>query len=314
MRIIAWLLVSLLALPAGADERVVVTSVAPLRDLTTGLLIDTGIEVRNLPGRPRSLATQISYFRSRAARHAQDFRAATAVVGMPQLWGDDPLYRAARATNIRIVPIDATAYWSSNAEGIAVIDKPTRPSSGPSPYFWLSINNVLRSADIVAKDLKRLFPDAAERIEINRGQFRSELLGLKREYDLKYSALDDTTVLALADEFVYLTSELTLYVDRYFVKQDVDWTGDDLKSIENYVRDNGIRVAIHKWDPDKRIAQALREGGADIVVLDTGELGNEGLLTVLRSNLESIYEALGAGGGSGLRHIQLDDVVAEAGY
>lgn len=288
------ILISLLAGPADAEEQVILTSIAALRDMTTALLADTGIEVRNLPTRPRSLATLARYFQTRAEQHSEDFEAATAVVGMHRLWHADSLYGAARAANIRIVPIDATTYWSSNSEGVAIIDEPTGRTSGPSLYFWLSINNVLRSTDILAADLKRLFPNVAERIETNRRDFRSELLKLKREYDIKFASLTDTTVIALASEFVYLTSELTLFVDRYDVKQDGDWTDDDLASLENHVRSNGIRVAIHKWEPDERISRALRNGGADIVVLDTGELRSEGLVTILRSNLNLLHAALAA--------------------
>jgi len=276
----------------------VLTSIAPLYSIVHALTVEMPVEVRNVPAHPRTLSTQASYFKSRGANHAAVFKAASATVGVQKLWGEDPLYRTARAFNIRIVPIDATTYWSASAEGIAVLSVPGRDES--SPYFWLSINNVLRSTDIIAGDLKRLFPAEAPQIEKNREAFRTELLDLRGEYAQLFAKIADTTVLALATEFVYLTSELTLFVDSYRVRQDSDWTDADLTGLREYVKNRGIRVAIHKWQPDSRIAEALKAGGTEVVVLDTGESGTVSagrldpgsLVHTLRTNLEVLYQAL----------------------
>src|SRR5690606_31385542 len=125
--------------------------------------------------------------------------------------------------------------------------------------YWLSPANAARSADIVARDLMRLAPpEDLERIEENLKRVRGGLVDLKREYELKLAALDDVTVFALAPEFVYLLADMGLFVDGAFFKQDIDWTDEDLEAVEAYLRTHAIPVAIHKWEPEARIAAAVR--------------------------------------------------------
>ena len=78
---------------------------------------------------------------------------------------------------------------------------------------------------------------------------------------------------ALTGDFVYLTNDMGLYVDGYFVKQDVRWTDADLAKLTHHLRDNGIKVVIHKWQPSEAIQNAVRAAGAELVVLDAGDPG-----------------------------------------
>src|SRR5690606_32535202 len=109
-------------------------------------------------------------------RYEALFARADAVVTIGKLWLDDPLYTAARNANIRVVEIDATKPWSTTLEGVSVIAQPAEQgpwaATGtvvrePSVYYWLSPSNAARSADIIARDLMRLAPDDAARIEEN---------------------------------------------------------------------------------------------------------------------------------------------------
>ncbi|MEM9406046.1 MAG: zinc ABC transporter substrate-binding protein [Acidobacteriota bacterium] len=280
----------------ASSAPVVLTSVAPLYSLTTLLLQDTGVVVQNVPPRPRGLSTQASYFKARGANFAEDLQSATAVVGMAQLWEGDPLYPFARAANVRVVPVDATAYWGGAKEGVSVI----RTADGAvSPHFWLSVTNVTRSADIVAADLLRLFPEQAGVIEENRLKLKRTLLALKAEYDAKFARVENAAVLALADEFVYLTADFSLFVDGYEVKQDADWLEEDLHQLEERLQQEKLPVVLHKWTPEERILDAIRKGGATLAVLSSGEtprpvedvLPSDGLLQLLRRNLEALHEA-----------------------
>jgi hypothetical protein len=83
--------------------------------------------------------------------------------------------------------------------------------------------------------------------------------------------VDDPLVYALTDEFVYLTSDLGLFVADYFVKQDIDWTEADYAQLTRTLQAQEIRVVIHKWEPAEPIAAAISAAGARLVVLDTLE-------------------------------------------
>ena len=135
--------------------------------------------------------------------------------------------------------------WSTTLEGVSVALEPNsdvgwiedEPGDRvPSVYFWLSPANGVRVAEIIASDFGRLSPADSVQIGRNLADYRQQLLELKREYEVKLATLLDVTVFALAPEFVYLTSDMGLYVEGYFLKQDIDWTDRDLQEIESYLK------------------------------------------------------------------------------
>src|SRR5690606_29253200 len=247
---------------AEDDELLVLTALPVTYSITSALAEGTSIQVRNVPEDGRPMNALVNLLTQRPERYAAVLARADAVVTIGKLWLDDPLYTAARNANIRVVEIDATKPWSTTLEGVSVISRPAQQgpwaATGagrrePSVYYWLSPSNAARSADIIARDRVQLAPDDAARLEETPRNLRGELVELKREYEVKFAALDDVTVFTLAPEFVYLLSDMGLYVDGAFFKQDVDWTDGDLEAVSTYLRTQAIRVAIHKWEPEARI-------------------------------------------------------------
>lgn len=310
-----WLLVVaglLGASTAGAQDEdgiLVLTAMPATYSVSHSLAEGTSVIVENLPERGRRMNALLNLLNQSADRYAETLSRADAVVTIGKLWRDDPLFIAARRFNIRVVDIDATKPWSTTLEGISVALEPrtnapwTETDSTvrePSLHYWLSPANGARMAEIIAADLARLSPDDRSTIEANLADLRRELLGLKVEYELRFAELADVTLFALASEFVYLTSDMGLYVDAWFVKQDIDWTEADLAAFGDYLRDNGIGVVVHKWEPDERIRAAIEGAGARIAILDTleggivedGRLMPQSYLELLRSNLEALYQAL----------------------
>ena len=91
-----------------------------------------------------------------------------------------------------------------------------------------------------------------------------------------------------------------LYVDGYFIKQDIRWTETDLEMLTNHLTQRSIRVVIHKWLPSDAIQSAVSGAGATLVVLESGDPGMvedrqlvaDGLQQILRKNLDAVYSAL----------------------
>lgn len=291
-------------------DGLILTALPVAFSLTSALVEGTGIEVQNLPERGRRLGGLSNYFSSRSDRLADSFAAATAVVTIGKLWPEDPLYTAARGGNIRIVEIDASKPWSNTLEGVTVAMQPVSTAywaeqeevvPAPSVWYWLSLSNAVRSTDIIASDLVRLFPEAAQRITDNQLVLRATLLDLQRRYELDLATVPDITVYSLAPELVYFTSELGLFVDGTFFKQDIDWTVEDLQAFESYLRDNRIPVVLHKWKPDDPILQAINSAGAELVVIETldagvvveGKMVADSYQRLMEQNLEALISALG---------------------
>jgi len=306
----AALALAAVSLEAAAQPATVLTGNQATYSLASALTDGTPIEIVNVPADGREMSLMQDYIARRTDRLAPTFAAATAVVSLTNALPGDPLYRFARESNIRVVDIEAALPWSVSMPGVALADAPVSTvdwGSDPdpaehviAPYFWLSVSNSIRMADIVAHDLGELFPAQAPAITRNLDTLKRSLLALRSEYQNRLITAGDDTVFALTGDFVYLTNDMGLYVDGYFIKQDVRWTETDLAMLSEHLVDGDIKVVIHKWMPSDAIQAAVRAGGAELVVLESGdpgivvdrELARDGLQQVLARNLEAISSAL----------------------
>jgi ABC-type Zn uptake system ZnuABC Zn-binding protein ZnuA len=300
-----------LEVPRAADAMppLVLTGTQATYSLTVALAEGTPIRVQNVPADGRQLNLLKDYIERRMDTLAPTFSEATAVVTLTNALAGDPLYRFARDANIRIVDIEAAVPWSLDAPGVALAETPASnvawgddtdvAESTVAPYFWLSVSNSIRMGDIIARDLEALFPDSAEAIGANLETLKQSLLELRGDYQGRLIESGADVVFALTSDFVYLTNDMGLFVDGYFVKQDVRWTDADLAALTKHLRDNAIKVVLHKWQPSEAIQNAVRAGGAELVVLDAGDpgivveraLAPDGLQQILRKNLEAIVAA-----------------------
>jgi ABC-type Zn uptake system ZnuABC Zn-binding protein ZnuA len=294
-----------------AQEPLVLTGTQATYSLSVALTAETPIRVQNVPADGRQLALLKDYIARRMDALAPTFAQATAVVSLTNALPGDPLYRFARDANIRIVDIEAGVPWSLDAPGVALADAPVSNvgwgrdpdavETAVAPYFWLSVSNAIRMGDLIAHDLEALFPESAEAIAANLETLKRSLLALRGEYQNRLIESGADVVFALTGDFVYLTNDMGLFVDGYFIKQDVRWTQADLAALTKHLRDNGIEVVIHKWLPSEVIQDAVRAAGARLVVLDAGDpgivvdraLAPDGLQRILEKNLEAIVASAG---------------------
>jgi hypothetical protein len=274
-----------------AARPLVVVAMAPVYQLALPLLADTGIDLQLLPDEARSMQTQTTLFTRQAGRFAATFARADAVLGISRIWPGDPLYTTARGFNIRVVPIDASQPWSHELDGVSRATSPV--SNSVSPWFWLSLSNVIRMLDIIGYDLQALYPAQASTIRTNLEREKNVYVQMKAAFENRFIAVDDPVVYALAEEFVYLTSDLGIFVDAWFVRQDIDWTTEDYRNLTSALQSAGIGVVLHKWEPAPEIRQAITAGGATLVVLDTLETTTD-FRAGFERNLAALLAAFGA--------------------
>lgn len=282
----------------------VLTALPAVHALTSTLCAGTRIDVSRVPAGPAVPMEAQSNALMRV--NSALFRQADAVVTLRSLWRADPLYPTARRYNLRIVEIDAARSWDATKPGLAVIDTPKNnvpwsdPSSleaGPLPYAWLSTDNGVRMATLIADDLMRLAPADADRIAQNLAALDARLRHLKAGYGLRMAALQDPKVLSLANEFAYALGEFGVFVEGWDARQDVDWSNSDRAALSRYLRERGIRLVVHKWQPDERIVKAIERGGARLLILDAGNAGMLGdgagdFEALLSSNANTLLSAL----------------------
>lgn len=275
---------------AQSDSRLVLTSIAPIFQLTQTLLNNTDIKVANIPERPRSMAAQASLFSRQAERYEQQFKAADAVITIGKIWPQDSLYTTARHANIRIVNIDASKPWSHITSGVAISSSPV--TGEVSPYFWTSLSNTIRALNIIARDLQALYPDQADTITANLDQEKSYYLGLKASFETLFVNVLDPVIYALSDELTYFTSDLGIFVDDYFIKQDIDWTQEDLSKLTAKLIQSDIKVVLHKWQPSEEIQAAIAAADAQLLVLNLMETPLDNYRDAMASNLNKTLAAL----------------------
>jgi ABC-type Zn uptake system ZnuABC Zn-binding protein ZnuA len=305
-------LLAVAAASAGEPAPIVLTGMQATYSIATALTQDTPIRVRNVPDDGRELAVQKEYMERRMATLAPLFAGSSAVITVTNALPGDPLYRLAREANIRIVNIDAAVPWSTSIPGVALAGRPVSNvewghagepvATGTAPYFWISIANSIRMADIVAHDLAALFPQSAATIGRNLDQFKRSLLELRARHQEHLIEAGLDVVFALTGDFIYLTSDMGLLVDGYLIKQDAQWTPEELAALTQHLREHQIKVVLHRWLPGEAIQAAVRAGGASLVVLDAGDpgivvdgaLAPDGLQRILRGNFAAIEQALRA--------------------
>jgi len=291
---------------AQEDGLVVVTGLAPLYSITASLAEDTAIEVRNVPAAPASMAT-LSRLLERA--DPTELAEADAVVTIGGVWPQDPLFATVRGQNIHVVEIDASVPLSGGREGVALVQNPlsrpdwreTSPAEGgePSAYVWLSLSNAVRMAEIIADDLRRLAPDAADAINANLASFQGDVRALMLDANESLVAADNVAAYALSDKFAYLLTDLGIFVDGSFIEQDIRWTPEDFAGLQNTLESRMIPLVIHEWEPEQTIIDTVTASGAELVVLDAldpsladAELSADFYLETMRSNIEKIVGVL----------------------
>lgn len=271
------------------EHPLILTSLAPVYELTAPLVENTGLDLQLLPDSPRSMQTHQTLFVRQAERYAEQFSKADTVITIGRLWAADPFYISARQFNPRVVNIDAAKPYSHELDGVSVANSPVTRQI--SPYFWLSPSNLVRMLDIIGNDLVALYPDEAATLKANLALEQDQYRILKASAEARLLEVDDPLVYALTDEFVYLTSDLGLFVADYFVKQDIDWTEADYAQLTQNLINQGIRVVIHKWEPAAPITAAINAAGAQLVVLDTLETTTD-FAAGFSANLDHLLGAL----------------------
>lgn len=218
------------------------------------------------------------------AKLAEAAKRADSVLTLRSVWVDDPVYPLARRHNIRLVEIDAARPVDGALPGIALREGAAFP--------WLGVANAGRMADILAADLRRLYPAAAPAIDGNLATLKRALLALSSRAVRDFAGLPDPSVAALSDRFALLAADLGLDLRKVWTRDDRDWTPDRLAELTAVLTAERIPAVLHHRQPAPEIVQAVTAGGARLIVLDSLESGPP---AAMDTALERMVERLEAG-------------------
>ncbi len=282
----------------AAEERkpLVITSLPVTALLTSHLVEGTEIESALVVPSSYSMGAQKNYFK-KSREFAKQAERASACVTIASAWKEDTLYPFARRHNIRIVEIDAAAPKDRRQTGVVLLTR--QRDNHISPYLWRSPANLARMAEFICRDLQQLFPQYTQALKKNLLTLQRQIFQLRTRFEIAFSEKEGEAVAALTDAFDYLTSEFGVEVDRYFLKEEIDWTEQDCSTFASYLKENGIRVVLCHRQPRENIAKALADAGATPVILkdlttqqkeETASL--ETFVNLYSDNLTAIVDAM----------------------
>ncbi len=279
-----------LTMTLTATERVA-TAIPALKEIGDVLLQGTDIEMVLAISDQLPLNEYVETMKAEQARLDSLAPSITAVLSLRSIMPEDYLFIALRQSNIRIVEIDAAHPLNPTLTAVGTI----RNDDGVNPYIWTSPNSVIRSTEIIGKDLIALFPSKAEQITANIQNLRTEIRVLKSEYDQKFLALERFEVAVIDNAFDYLLMDINLFV-TLDLPSELQCTEDDLAQLRTGAEQKTFSAIVNGWIPFGEINTIAKENGVSFALLNKGVPGfqvmDNGIVSFLRNNLEAVYQSL----------------------
>lgn len=269
-------------------KNIVLTSIQATYSIASYLTKGTDIEVKSLFGSDVSMDTQASAFvdvvNHKISNEAQ------AVIDVSRVWLGDKLYGSIRNHNIRIIPIDASTSYDGTGSLYVAFDKDGKEN----PYVWTSSKNLIKMADIVAKDLVRIYPKNKNIIEKNLAKFTSDVVLIEADAQNQLIDISKDSIISLSDNIDYFINDLNIFNNKY------DYTKVNADNVEKIMQEFNSKIFVSdKW-LKKNVIKKIKELGGQFVVVDlldipmddNGQMDKEAVLKAYKSNLEKIIEVL----------------------
>ena len=269
----------------------VLTSIQSVYSIVKNITKDSDIEVYSIFDSDVSMDYGKSAFDNKDL-DLSSAKDAVAVVDVAKVWNNDYLYEYARRKNIRIVEIDASYSFSGN--DYLSLSLLNYKNGDRNPYVWMSFQNVIKMANIVADDLSELFPENSKIIEKNLTNFSQEIKEIENGYLEKTLTLNSLSVITLTENLDYLFNDLNIFFN-YTDSNEVT-----VKNVSEIMKRNNSKIFISDRWIKKEIINEIEKKGGKFLVLDTfnipreldGKMNPDGYIKGMKENMEKLVEAM----------------------
>ena len=269
----------------------VLTSIQSVYSIVKNITKDSDIEVYSIFDSDVSMDYGKSAF-DNSDLDLSSAKEAVAVVDVAKVWNNDYLYEYARRKNIRIVEIDASYSFSGN--DYLSLSLLNYKNGDRNPYVWMSFQNVIKMANIVADDLSELFPENSKTIEKNLTKFSQEIKEIENGYLEKTLTLNSLSVITLTENLDYLFNDLNIFFN-YTDSNEVT-----VKNVSEIMKRNNSKIFISDRWIKKEIINEIEQKGGKFLVLDTfnipkevdGKMDPDGYIKGMKENMEKLVEAM----------------------
>ena len=269
----------------------VLTSIQSVYSIAQNITKNTDIEVYSI------FDSDVSMDYGKSAFDNKDLdltvaKNAVAVIDVAKVWENDYLYEYVRRQNIKIIEIDAS--YSFSGDDYSALSLLNYKNGERNPYVWMSLQNTIKMADIIAADLTRLFPKNEKVIATNLKKFTEELKDLENNYLRETLNAKSLSVIALTENLDYLFNELNIFANH------VEFSQMTSENIDKIMKENGSKIIVSdKWLKKEVISEIEKKGGK-FIVLDTFNIPRElnekmdpdGYLKGMKENLDKLAKAL----------------------
>ena len=269
----------------------VLTSIQSVYSIVKNITKDSDIEVYSIFDSDVSMDYGKSAFDNKDL-DLSSAKDAVAVVDVAKVWNNDYLYEYARRKNIKIVEIDASYSFSGN--DYLSLSLLNYKNGDRNPYVWMSFQNVIKMANIVADDLSELFPENSKIIEKNLTNFSQEIKEIENGYLEKTLTLSSLSVITLTENLDYLFNDLNIFFNY------TDSNEMTVKNVSEIMKRNNSKIFISDRWIKKEIINEIEKKGGKFLVLDTfnipreldGKMDPDGYIKGMKENMEKLVEAM----------------------
>ena len=269
----------------------VLTSIQSVYSIVKNITKDSDIEVYSIFDSDVSMDYGKSAFDNKDL-DLSSAKDAVAVVDVAKVWNNDYLYEYARRKNIRIVEIDASYSFSGN--DYLSLSLLNYKNGDRNPYVWMSFQNVIKMANIVADDLSELFPENSKIIEKNLTKFSQEIKEIENGYLEKTLTLSSLSVITLTENLDYLFNDLNIFFNY------TDTNEVTVKNVAEIMKRNNSKIFISDRWIKKEIINEIEKKGGKFIVLDTFNIPRElnekmdpdGYIKGMKENMEKLVEVM----------------------
>ncbi|MBY6016464.1 metal ABC transporter substrate-binding protein [Halomonas denitrificans] len=260
----------LLALPGQAA---LLTHLPATYMVASELTDGTGVKVEYLPPRRYGLSRLPAWFSGQGsdavAKAAAD---ADAVITIGSVWPADPLYPHVRAHNIRAIELDASR--ALTPKGSAVVTREME-NGEISPYIWLNPANLSRMTDILASDLKALYPSHADKIGSNQSTLKQAIAQLQQQQQQALLNAGVDAVVVLDDRLEDFVSGNGLFVLARNTKPALTWTEQDKAELKALAEEEGALVLLSAGDVPANLLEGI--DNVSVIRLDSLDRWGRGI-------------------------------------
>lgn len=196
---------------------------------------------------------------------------------------------------------------SKHSDSLEFEDEHTEEVGDPAhegdydPHFWLDPVNAIEITNLLARELKTVYPDQTDEIEMNAKRYISELKTLDDEYSNQLARCEQRKIIVSHDAFNYPAKRYNFeVVEISGISPESEPSAQKLAQIARLVKDEQIEYIFYETLVDPKLAQLIAiETGASTLVLNPienlthqEEEAGESYLSIMRSNLDNLKLAM----------------------